>query len=53
MNPYNYCKNIPSNKVIGETVEAIFSQELTLLDEYLEHRGFLPISSTTVKLPSL
>jgi hypothetical protein len=42
-----------SDKVIGETVEAIFSQELTLLDEYLDNRGLPPISPTSVKLPSL
>jgi hypothetical protein len=42
-----------SDKVIGETVKAIFSQELTLLDEYLDNRGLPPISPTFVKLPSL
>ena len=42
-----------SNKVIGETVEAIFLQDLALLDEYLDNRGLPPISSTSVQLPSL
>ena len=42
-----------SDKVIGETVEAIFSQDLALLDEYLDNRGLPPISSDSVKLPHL
>lgn len=42
-----------SDKVIGETVEAIFSQDLALLDEYLDNRGLPPISPTSVQLPSL
>jgi len=42
-----------SDKVIGETVEAIFSQDLALLDEYLDNRGLPPISPDSVDLPHL
>jgi hypothetical protein len=42
-----------SDKVIGETVEAMFSQDLALLDEYLDNRGLPPISPKSVKLPHL
>jgi hypothetical protein len=42
-----------SDKVIGETVEAIFSQDLALLDEYLDNRGLPPISPDSVNLPHL
>jgi hypothetical protein len=42
-----------SDKVIGETVEAIFSQDLALLDEYLDNRGLPSISPDSVNLPHL
>ncbi len=42
-----------SDKVIGETVEAIFSQDLAELDKYLDNRGLPPISPNSVKLPHL
>jgi hypothetical protein len=42
-----------SDKVIGETVGAIFLQDLALLDEYLDNRGLPPISSDSANLPHL
>jgi hypothetical protein len=42
-----------SDKVIRGTVEAIFSQDLALLDEYLDNRGVPPILSDSVNLPHL
>ena len=45
--------NGTTDKVIGETVEAVFSQDLALLDEYLDNRGVPPITSNSVQLPHL
>jgi hypothetical protein len=45
--------NGTTDKVIGETVEAAFSQDLALLDEYLDNRGVPPLTSNSVKLPHL
>ena len=33
--------NGTTDKIIGETVKAAFSQDLVLLDEYLDNRGVL------------
>ena len=45
--------NGTTDKVIGETVETAFSQDLALLDEYLDNRGVPPLMSNSVKLPHL
>ena len=45
--------NGTTDKVIEETVEATFLQDLALLDEYLDNRGVIPIMSNSVKLPHL
>jgi hypothetical protein len=42
-----------TDKVIGETLEATFSQNLALLDEYLDSRGVPPITPDSFKLPQL
>ena len=45
--------NGTTDKVIGERVEGAFSQDLALLDEYLDNRGVPPVMSNSVKLPHL
>jgi hypothetical protein len=42
-----------TDKVIGETVEAAFAQDLKLLDEYLDSRGVPPITSNSFQIPRL